>query len=58
MRENCFTLRHVALTLEAKNQWLSLIEWIPVLLKTRGPACGQKNVDDAKNQVSKQEKDQ
>jgi hypothetical protein len=57
MRENCFTLRHVALTLEAKNQLLSLVQWIPVSLQTRCPICGEKDLDNEENNVSKQEKD-
>jgi len=57
VRGNCFGLRYVALTLETKNQFLSLIGRIPVSLKTRGPACGEKDLDNEKNNASKHEKD-
>jgi hypothetical protein len=57
VRRNCFSLRYVALTLETKNQFLSLIERVPVSLKTRRLACGEKHVDDKENNISKHEKD-
>src|SRR6266702_5759796 len=56
VRGNCFGLRYVALTLETKNQFLSLIERVPVSLKTRCPAWGEKDVNDEENNVSKHEK--
>ena len=57
LRENCFTLRHVALTLETKNQLLSLIARVSVSLKTRCPAGGEKDADDEENKVNKDKKD-
>jgi hypothetical protein len=57
VRGNCFSLRYVALTLETKNQFLSLIEWVPVSLKTSCPAGGEKDVDDEENKVNKHQKD-
>ena len=56
VRGNCFSLRYVALTLETKNQFFSLIE-VPVSLKTRCPACGEKDLDNDENNASKHEKD-
>ncbi|HEU0046757.1 MAG TPA: hypothetical protein VFQ43_04000 [Nitrososphaera sp.] len=43
--------------METKNQFLSLIERVPVSLKTRCPAWGEKDVNDEENNVSKHEKD-
>jgi len=57
VRKNCFSLRDVALTLETKNQFLSLIERVAVSRKTRCPPCGEKAIDDEENNVSKQKKD-
>jgi hypothetical protein len=57
VRENCFGLRYVALTLKTKNQFLSLIGRVAVSPKTRCPARGEKDLDNEENNVSKQEKD-
>jgi len=57
VRGNCFSLRYVALTLETKNQFLSLIAWVPVSLKTRCSAGGEKDADDEENKVNKHKKD-
>ena len=57
VRRNGFSLRDVALTLKTKNQFLSLIERVPVSLKTRCPACGEKDLDNEENNASKHEKD-
>jgi hypothetical protein len=57
VRENCFSFRYVTLTLQTKNQFLSLIEWVSVSPKMRCPACGEKDLDNEENNVSKHEKD-
>src|SRR5262249_47526776 len=57
VRRNGLRLRDVALTLETKNQFLSLIKGFRFGRKTRCLALGEKDVDDSENKVNKHQKD-